>query len=147
MSFKIIYGDITEMKVDAIVNSANLFFSKGGGVCKAIHDKAGYELTEYCFKELKPGNYCDVKVSPAFALPAKFVIHVITPKYKYDSDCSQLREAIQNVVDYAHDCGFKSVAIPLLGAGHNGYPDEVALSTMKEILEDCQDVEFTLVLK
>lgn len=147
MSFKIVHGDITEMKVDAIVNSANLFFSKGGGVCKAIHDKGGFELTEYCFNELKPGQYCDVKASPGFALPAKFVVHVITPKYKYDPDCSQLKEAIQNVITYVRECEFKTVALPLLGAGHNGYPDELALSIMKEMLEKIDDVEFTLVLK
>lgn len=135
------------MKVDAIVNSANMFFSKGGGVCKAIHDKGGFELTEYCYRELKPGDYCDVKASPGFALPAKFVVHVITPKYKYDPDCLQLKQAINNVVDDVRDCGFKTVALPLLGAGHNGYPDELALSVMKEILEICEDIEFTLVLK
>lgn len=145
MSFKVIEGDLLETKVEVIVNSANLFYSKGGGICKVIHDRAGHDFTKFCAR-LSPGKYCDVRVTHGFELPYDFVIHVITPKYQHDKEGEYLKIAVNNVLACAKEYGFKSIALPLLGAGHNGYPKDLSL----RIIEECTrttDLEVILVIK
>ena len=87
MSLRVVEGDLLEINADAIVNSANLFYSKGGGICKKIHDKAGFEFTMLCSK-IKPGKYCDVQLTPGFDLPFEYVIRDLlsdNPSFRHDT--------------------------------------------------------------
>src|SRR5579871_4557220 len=84
---QVVRGDITKLEVDAIVNAANEGLLGGGGVDGAIHDAAGPALLDACLKlpEVRPGVRCptgEARVTPAFALPARYVIHTVGPVFR-----------------------------------------------------------------
>lgn len=151
MKYKIQYGDILKLdeNIDAIVNSANPFMSRGGGVCGIIHKVAGYEFTEYCIKQggLKVG---ECKITPGFKLPYKHVIHVLSPRYdRAENPKEDLINTYHNVCVLAEKNSYKRIAFPLLSGDHHGYPYDVALECAKEAFEtyDSDTLEVFLILK
>src|SRR5262245_54010314 len=81
---EVLTGNITTVKVDAIVNAANEAMLGGGGVDGAIHRAAGHELLAACRQvlEVRPGVRCptgEARITPGFQLPARFVIHTVGP--------------------------------------------------------------------
>ena len=151
MKYTIKYGDILELSedIDAIVNSANPFMSRGGGICGIIHKAAGYEFTEYCIKQggLKVG---ECKVTPGFELPYKYVIHVLSPRYnRTESPREDLISTYHSVCELAEKNGFKRRAFPLLSGDHHGYPRDFAMECAKEAFETycSNDLEVCLVIK
>lgn len=151
MKYTILYGDILTLdeKIDAIVNSANPFMSRGGGICGIIHKVAGYEFTEYCIKQggLKTG---ECKLTPGFNLPYGYVIHVLSPIYdKVEEPRRELINAYHNVFALAEKNNFKKIAVPLLSGDHHRYPYSLALEWAKEAFKmyDSDDLEVYLVLR
>ena len=137
MKYSIVYGDILDLdgNIDAIVNSANPFMSRGGGICGIIHKKAGYEFTEYCIKQggLKVG---ECKVTPGFKLPYGNVIHVLSPRYdKTETPREDLIYAYHSVCKLAEKNNYRRIAFPLLSGDHHFYPREMALKWAKEAFE------------
>lgn len=126
MPFKIVRNDLTKMQVDMIVNTANEAPVYSTGTDTAVYKAAG---EEELLRERKKIGYMkegDVAVTPAFKLPAKYIIHAVSPCYidgtfdeeKKVRDC--YRKSLQLAVQY--EC--KSIAFPLIATGSFGYPKE-----------------------
>ena len=124
MIIKVIQADITKLsfEVDAIVNAANETLLGGGGVDGAIHMAAGPELLEECKKlgGCRPG---EVKVTKAYNLPYKYIIHTVGPRYWSDPNPPKtLENCYINCLKLADSLGVKSIAFPSISTGAFGYP-------------------------
>ena len=126
-------GDITKLKVGAIVNAANRKMLGGGGVDGAIHRAAGPALLEACrrVKEESPGVRCpsgEARMTPGFDLPARHVIHTVGPVWK-DGDSGEpelLASCYRSCLALASERGLPSVAFPAISCGVYGYPPQEA---------------------
>lgn len=128
MPFEIVRNDITNMCVDAIVNTANPKPIIGAGVDSRIHEKAGPELL---LAREKIGNIhrgC-VAITPAFRLQANYVIHTVGPVWldgNHD-ESAQLHNCYSNSLKLAWENKCKSIAFPLISTGNYGFPKDKAL--------------------
>lgn len=122
---------------DAIVNSANERMRAGSGVCGAIHAAAGPELEE-CSHKLAPLAVSEAKITPAFNLPNRWVIHARGPHYLlYEGDPkAALATCIRNVLLVAEHNGIKRLAIPAISTGIFKYPIGEAAQVIINAIQD-----------
>lgn len=141
----LIRNDITKLRVDSIVNAANESLLGGGGVDGAIHRAAGRGLVRECRKL----DGCDTgyaKITDAYELPCKKVIHAVGPVYHITKERGQHTSLLQGCyrrsLELAVENGLKSIAFSALSTGVYGYPSgeaaETAIAEVKRFLQSQQ---------
>ena len=128
MPFRIIRNDITKVEADAIVNTANPEPVVGGGTDFAVHEAAGPELLE-ARKKIGPIPVGTSVETPAFRLPARYVLHTVSPVW-IDGEHGEedlLRKAYDSALALAAKLECRSVAFPLMAAGTYAFPHDLAL--------------------
>jgi len=118
---KIVMGDITELKVDAIVNAANNKLVMGGGVAGAIKKKGGKVIEEEALKK-GPIQIGEAVFTSAGSLAAKYVIHAATMGMDFKTDEIKIRNSCKNSLAIAKDLKVNSLAFPALGCGVGVFP-------------------------
>jgi len=143
---EILKGDITKLKVDAIVNAANTSLLGGGGVDGAIHRGAGPELLEFN-RKLEGCSTGEAKISPGFKLPAKFIIHTVGPVWNggKNNEDKLLTNCYKNSLQLAKENNVKTIAFPAISTGVYRFPLEratkIAVSEVKKFLEKNASIE------
>ena len=124
---KVIRGDITSRTTDAIVNAANKHLLAGSGVCGAIHRVAGPELEREC-REIGDCPTGEARITSAYDLPCKHVIHAVAPRYSDGTRGEQelLRRCYQSIFALTKRYEINCISIPAIGTGIYRYPIQEA---------------------
>lgn len=131
MSIELLRGDITAIKVDAIVNAANTSLLGGGGVDGAIHRAGGGAILEECREIRNRQGGCKVGeavITTAGKLPAKFVIHTVGPVWNQGKSGEEqlLRSCYEKSLQLAEQYKLETVAFPNISTGVYRFPKELA---------------------
>ena len=148
MPFEIVRNDIVNMKVDAIVNTANPRPIIGAGTDKAVHDKAGARLL-LARKEIGDIAIGTSKITPAFDLNARYVIHTAGPIWRdgKSSEEALLASCFKNSLRLSKEKECESIAFPLISTGSYGFPKPLALKiAVREISSFLMENEMQIYL-
>ncbi|WP_206604028.1 O-acetyl-ADP-ribose deacetylase [Chimaeribacter californicus] len=147
----VLSGDITRLEVDAIVNAANTSLLGGGGVDGAIHRAGGPEILEAC-QRIGGCKTGDAVITPGGALPAKWVIHAVGPRWEGGSqgEADLLRSAYLRSFDLVAQYGLRRVAFPNISTGIYGFPKleaaQIAIDVTRTVLSTDQAIEEVLFI-
>ncbi|MEU9861274.1 O-acetyl-ADP-ribose deacetylase [Streptomyces sp. NPDC047971] len=153
-SLVLVLGDITEQRVDAIVNAANSSLLGGGGVDGAIHRRGGPEILAEC-RALRAGHFGKglptgrAVATTAGRLDADWVIHTVGPVWSRDEDRSEsLASCYRESLRVADELGARTVAFPAISTGVYGWPMDdgarIAVETVRGAETGVEEVRFVL---
>lgn len=148
---RLVRGDITTERVDAIVNAANTAMRGGGGVDGAIHRVGGPEVLADCIERFPHGLPTGrAGATTAGKLPAQWVIHVVGPNYTAGQrDPELLASCYREALRVADELGADSIAVPAVSAGIYGWPiasaAEIAVATVESTPTKVRDIRFVLL--
>jgi O-acetyl-ADP-ribose deacetylase (regulator of RNase III) len=143
---RVVEGDITEQRVDAIVNAANTTLLGGGGVDGAIHRAAGPELLEAC-RKLGGCPTGQARITPGFRLHARWVIHTVGPVWRdgRQGEETLLAGCYRSCCALAEQHAVQTIAFPSISTGAYGFPmeraAEIAVAEVKAFLSRNQSVK------
>jgi len=153
MPLNIIRGDLSKIQAEALVNPANSQLMGGGGVSGALFRAAGWEKMQAACDAIGHCAPGQAVVTPAFALPARYVIHTVGPVYQggRPREARLLWQAYVNSLNLAKKMKLGSIAFPLISSGTYGYPQaealDIAIRSIRGWLDDQkEEPKVTLVL-
>lgn len=140
---KVLVGDITGQKVDAVVNAANSTLLGGGGVDGAIHDAGGEEILQAC-REIRRTQYPEglptgeAVITIGGRLAARFVIHTVGPIYGRHGgrEAELLANCYQNSLRLAVENNIQTIAFPAISTGAYGFPKHEAAATASKAVQN-----------
>ncbi len=151
----LLQGDITKLKVDAIVNAANSSLMGGGGIDGAIHRAGGPAILAECREIVARQGRCETGnavITSGGNLPAKYVIHTVGPVWHGGSSNEDqlLAKAYSNSLKLATENNIETIAFPNISTGVYGFPKEraaqIAVRTIQEFLKENEKIkEFCFV--
>jgi O-acetyl-ADP-ribose deacetylase (regulator of RNase III) len=143
---ELVQGDITLQTVDAIVNAANESLLGGSGVDGAVHKAAGPALLA-CTRTLGGCPTGDARVSPAYGLKARLIVHAVGPRYTQPNAPALLSSAYQRSLEAAAEHDARTIAFPAISTGVYGYPmAEAAAIALKAVVHfAATDTHYALI--
>lgn len=144
MSFKVIYGDATTYKGDAILNSLGTNGAVYGRLCKNVIEKINRPAVKKLIDEQVNMAVGTIIETEGGDMNCEHVIHIVTPFRKDEVSVSgnkKLIAAYQSVVDYAIKKGYKSIGLPFIGTGANGYSESEAYDALIDVTSRISDRE------
>jgi O-acetyl-ADP-ribose deacetylase len=152
---EVIKGDITKIKVDAIVNAANSSLMGGGGVDGAIHRAGGVSILEACKKIVAKQGGCktgEAVITTAGNLPAKYVIHTVGPVWNggNNNERKKLANCYLNSLQLAVEHNCKTIAFPNISTGVYRFPKEeaakISVASIQQFLSQNQSIEKVVIV-
>ena len=136
MPFQIIRNDIVKVKADAIVNTANPLPTYAGAVDRSIYLAAGAEDLLKERRKIGPIPVGEAAWTPAFKLPAKYIIHTVGPAWTdgQHGEAEAVRSCYRNSLRIASELKCKSIAFPLIATGAYGFPKDLALEAATSVI-------------
>jgi O-acetyl-ADP-ribose deacetylase len=139
---RVVVGDITSQRVDAIVNAANSTLYGGGGVDGAIHRRGGPRIIEEC-RKIRSSRFPqglptgEAVATTAGLLPAQYVVHTVGPiaRGEREPDDQALAACYRNSLKLAAELKLRSIAFPSVSTGAYGYPRDKAASVVSKTIE------------
>jgi O-acetyl-ADP-ribose deacetylase (regulator of RNase III) len=134
-----VQGDLTQERVDAIVNAANAELQHGGGVAAAIARKGGPQIqaeSDAWVQEHGPVRHAEPAYTRAGNLPCRYVIHAVGPVWGAGDEDAKLSAAVAGSLSLAEQLGLASVAFPAISTGIFGFPKARAARIMLTTIQD-----------